>query len=137
LLISSPFINIFVAGGLFPTVVFKKTLGMPIQTAQLQQSTTLKVVLTPANTVAHTRSSPQQPINEGAIGQPVIPQVDSAQLLQTLLNQLSISSQLNAQQSAPSASQPIGQAHQLQVIQTLNVLLKEGHHKLQIHSQEF
>jgi hypothetical protein len=110
---------------------------MPIQTAQLQQSTTLKVVLTPANTVAHTRSSPQQPINEGAIGQPVIPQVDSAQLLQTLLNQLSISSQLNAQQSAPSASQPIGQAHQLQVIQTLNVLLKEGHHKLQIHSQEF
>jgi hypothetical protein len=96
LLISSPFINIFVSGGLCPTVVFKKTLGMPIQTAQLQQSTTLKVVLTSANTVAHTRSSPQQPINQGAIEQPVIPQVDSAQLLQTLLNQLAISSQLSA-----------------------------------------
>jgi hypothetical protein len=31
-------------------------------------------------------------------------------LLQTLLNQLAISSQLNIQQLAPSASQPIGQA---------------------------
>jgi hypothetical protein len=40
----------------------------------------------------------------------VIPQVDPAQLLQTLLHQLAISSQLNAQQSAPSASQPIRQA---------------------------
>jgi hypothetical protein len=35
--------------------------------------------------------------------------VDSAQLLQTLLNQLAISSQLNMQQPSPSASQPIGQ----------------------------
>jgi hypothetical protein len=39
----------------------------------------------------------------------VVPQVDSAQLLQTLLNQLVISSQLNTQQSAPLASQSIGQ----------------------------
>jgi hypothetical protein len=30
--------------------------------------------------------------------------------LQTLLNQLAISSQLNLQQSTPSAGQPIGQA---------------------------
>jgi hypothetical protein len=36
--------------------------------------------------------------------------VDSAQLLQTLLNQLAISSQLNTQQPAPSASQSIEQA---------------------------
>jgi hypothetical protein len=69
----------------------------------------MQVVLTPTNTVAHTRSSPQQPINQGAAGQPVVPQVDSAQLLQTLLNQLVISSQLNTQQSAPLASQSIGQ----------------------------
>jgi hypothetical protein len=54
------------------------TLGMPIQTAPLQQSMTMQVVLTPANTVAHTRSSPQRPINQGATGQPVVPQVDSA-----------------------------------------------------------
>jgi hypothetical protein len=40
----------------------------------------------------------------------VVPQVDSAQLLQTLLNQLAISSQLNTQQPAPSASHPIEQA---------------------------
>jgi hypothetical protein len=40
----------------------------------------------------------------------VVPQVDSAQLLQTLLNQLVISIQLNTQQPTPSASQPIGQA---------------------------
>jgi hypothetical protein len=33
------------------------TLGMPKQTAPPQQSTTMQVVLTPANTVAHTRSS--------------------------------------------------------------------------------
>jgi hypothetical protein len=32
--------------------------------------------------------------------QPVVPQVDSAQSLQTLLNQLAISSQLNTQQPA-------------------------------------
>jgi hypothetical protein len=37
----------------------------------------------------------------------VFPQVDSAQLLQTLLNQLAISSQLSTQQVAPSANQPI------------------------------
>jgi hypothetical protein len=66
-------------------------LGMPMHTATPQQSTTMQAVLTPANTVAHRRSSPQQPINEGATGQPVFPQVDSAQLLQTL-NQLTISS---------------------------------------------
>jgi hypothetical protein len=69
---------------------------------------TMQVVLTPANIVAHSRSSPQQPINQGAIGQPVVPQMDSAQLLRTLLNQLTISSQLNTQQPAPLASQPIG-----------------------------
>jgi hypothetical protein len=44
------------------------TLGMPIQTTPLQQSTTMQVVLTLANTVAHTRSSPQQSINQGAAG---------------------------------------------------------------------
>jgi hypothetical protein len=37
----------------------------------------------------------------------VFPQVDSAQLLQTLMNQLAISSQLSTQQIAPSANQPI------------------------------
>jgi hypothetical protein len=36
--------------------------------------------------------------------------VDFAQLLQTLLNQLALSSQLNTQQPAPLASQPIEQA---------------------------
>jgi hypothetical protein len=77
------------------------TLRMPIQTALPQQSTTMQAVLTPANTVAHTRSSPQQPINQGAAGQLVFPQVDFAQLLQTLLNQLDISSQLNTQQPTP------------------------------------
>jgi hypothetical protein len=41
---------------------------MPIQTARIQQSTTMQAVLTPTNTVAHTRSSPQQPINQGATG---------------------------------------------------------------------
>jgi hypothetical protein len=55
------------------------TLGMPIQTTPPQQSTTMQAVLTPANTVVRTRSSPQQPINQGAAGQPVFPQVDSAQ----------------------------------------------------------
>jgi hypothetical protein len=68
---------------------------------------TLKAVLTPANTVAHTRSSPQQPINQGVARQPVFPQVYSTQLLQTLLNQLTISSQLSTQQVAPLANQPI------------------------------
>jgi hypothetical protein len=70
----------------------------------------MQVVLTPANTVAHTRSSPQQLINQGAAGQPVIPQVDSTQLLQTLLIQLAISRQLNMQQPVSSASQLIEQA---------------------------
>jgi hypothetical protein len=70
----------------------------------------MQVVLTPVNMVAHSRSSPQQPINQRVAGQPVFPQVDSARLLQTLLNQLAISSQLNTQQPAPSASQPIEQA---------------------------
>jgi hypothetical protein len=55
----------------------------------------MQAVLTPANMVAHTRSSPQQPMNQGTTGQAVFPQVDSAQLLQTLLNQLAISSQLS------------------------------------------
>jgi hypothetical protein len=55
----------------------------------------MQAVLIPANTVAHTRSSPQQLINQGATVQPVFPQVDSAQLLQTLLSQLAISSQLS------------------------------------------
>jgi hypothetical protein len=86
------------------------TLGMPAHTASPQQSTTMQGVLTPANTVAHARSSPQQPVNQGVAGQPVFPQVDSAQLLQTLLNQLAISSQLNTQQPAPSASQPVEHA---------------------------
>jgi hypothetical protein len=69
----------------------------------------MQAVLTPANMVSHTRSS--QPINQGAVGQPVVPHVDSVQLLQTLLNQLAISSQLNTQQPAPSASQPIGHSN--------------------------
>jgi hypothetical protein len=60
--------------------------------------------------VAHSRSSSQQPINQGAARQPVVPQVDSTQLLQTLLNQLAISRQLNTQQPTPSISQPIEQA---------------------------
>jgi hypothetical protein len=70
----------------------------------------MQVVLTPSNTVAHTKLWPQQPINQGETRQPVVPQVDSAQLLQTLLNQLAISSQLNTQQPAPSASQLIEHA---------------------------
>jgi hypothetical protein len=70
---------------------------------------TMQAVLTPANTVAHTRSLPQQPINQRVAGQPMFPQGDFAQLLQTLQNQLPISSQLNTQQIAPSASQPIAQ----------------------------
>jgi hypothetical protein len=84
-------------------------LGMHVQTAPLQQSTSMQPVLTPANTVAHTRSPPQQPINQGVIGQPTIPQVDYAEILQTLLNQLAISSQLNLQQSTPSTGKPIRQ----------------------------
>jgi hypothetical protein len=63
---------------------------MPIQIASPPQSTTK--------------------INQEAVGQLVFPQGDSAQLLQTLLNQLAISSQLNTQQPAPLASQLIGQA---------------------------
>jgi hypothetical protein len=46
----------------------------------------------------------KQPINQGTTGQLVFPQVDSTQLLQTLLNQLAISSQLSMQQIAPSAN---------------------------------
>jgi hypothetical protein len=70
---------------------------------------TMQAILTPANKVAHTRSSPQQMINQGTAWQPVFSQVDSAQLLQTLLNQLAISSQLSKQQIAPSANQQIEQ----------------------------
>jgi hypothetical protein len=44
------------------------TQGMPVQTTPLQQSTSMQPVLTPANTVAHTRSLPQQPINQGVVG---------------------------------------------------------------------
>jgi hypothetical protein len=47
------------------------TLGMPMQTDLLQQSTSMQPVLTPTNTVAHTRSSSQQPINQGVTGQPI------------------------------------------------------------------
>jgi hypothetical protein len=61
--------------------VLQPMLGMPVQTARLQQSTPMQPVLTPTNTVAHTRTSPQQPINHGVIGQPIIPQVDPAQVL--------------------------------------------------------
>jgi hypothetical protein len=64
-------------------------------------------VLTQANTVAHMRPSSQQPISQGTAGQAVFPQVDSKQLLQTLLNQLAISSQLSTQQVAPLANQLI------------------------------
>jgi hypothetical protein len=32
---------------------------MPVQTTPLQQPTSVQLVLTPANTVAHTRSSPR------------------------------------------------------------------------------
>jgi hypothetical protein len=45
-------------------------LGMPVQTTPLQQPTSVLPVLTPANTVAHTRSLPQQPINQGMTRQP-------------------------------------------------------------------
>jgi hypothetical protein len=41
------------------------TFGIPIQIAPSQQSMIMQVVLTSANTVAHTRSSPHQPINQG------------------------------------------------------------------------
>jgi hypothetical protein len=44
-----------------------------------------------------------------AVGQPVFPQVGSAQLLQTLLNQLAISRQLSTQQIAASTNQLIEQ----------------------------
>jgi hypothetical protein len=71
--------------------VQQPTLGMPIQTAALRQSMTMQAILTPANTMDHTRSSSQQPINQGATRHPVVPQVDSTQLLQTLLSQLAIS----------------------------------------------
>jgi hypothetical protein len=67
-------------------------LGILVQTATLQHLTPMQLVLTLANTVAHTRSSSQQPINQGLTRQPILPQVDPAQVLQTLLNQLAISS---------------------------------------------
>jgi hypothetical protein len=58
-----------ILGMLVPTVSLQQpTLGMPIQTSPLQQSTTMQAVLIPANMVAHTRSSCQQPINQGASG---------------------------------------------------------------------
>jgi hypothetical protein len=51
-------------------------------------------VLTPANTIAHTRSSLQQPIKQGVAGQPTTPQqqMDPTQVMKMLLNQLAISS---------------------------------------------
>jgi hypothetical protein len=48
----------------------QSTLGMPVQTTPLQQSTSLHTVLTLANKVAYTRSSPQQPISQGMARQP-------------------------------------------------------------------
>jgi hypothetical protein len=60
--------------------------------------------------VAYSRSSSQLLINQGATRQLVVPHVDFAQLLQTLLNQLAISCQLNTKQPAASTSQPIEQA---------------------------
>jgi hypothetical protein len=86
----------------------------------------MQVVLTPGNTVAHTRSSPQQPINQGAAGQPVFPQVVSTQLLQTLLNQLAISSQLSTQQVAPSANQLTEQIIPATGHSNAKILLKQG-----------
>jgi hypothetical protein len=86
--------------------------GMPIQTTLLQQSTSVQLILTPANTVAHTRSSPLQPINQGMKRQLVTqPQhMDPVQTMQMLLNQLVGSGQLNLHQPTPSTEQPIGQA---------------------------
>jgi hypothetical protein len=69
-------------------------LGMSVQTTPLQQSTSMQHVLTPANTIAHTRSSLQQPIKQGVAGQPTTPQqqMDPTQVMKMLLNQLAISS---------------------------------------------
>jgi hypothetical protein len=85
-------------------------LGMPVQTAPMQKSLSTQPILTPANIVAHTRSSPQQPVNQGMIGQPPAPQwqVDPVQVMQMLLNKLAILGQLNLHQLVPSAGQPIG-----------------------------
>jgi hypothetical protein len=68
-------------------------------------------VLIPANTIAHTRSSPQQPINQGMSRQPATQrqQVDPMQTLHMLLSQLASSGQLNLYQPVPSAGLPIGQ----------------------------
>jgi hypothetical protein len=43
---------------------------MPVQTTLLQQSTPLQPIMTSTNTVTHTRSSPQPPINQGVTRQP-------------------------------------------------------------------
>jgi hypothetical protein len=85
-------------------------LEMPIQTTPLQQTTSVQPILTPANTVAHTRSSPQQSVNQGMTRQLVAQQqqVDPMQTMQMLLNQLASSGQLNLHQPTPSARQPIG-----------------------------
>jgi hypothetical protein len=107
------------------------TLEIPIQTTPPQQSMTMQAVVTPANTVVHTRSSPQQLINQGVAGQSVVPQVDSAQLLQTLLNQLAISSQLNMQQPAHRLVSQLNKLCLLQVIQTVKVLLRQGQLQIQ------
>jgi hypothetical protein len=65
----------------------------------------------------------------------VVPQVDSVQLLQTLLSQLAISSQLNMQQPASSASQPIGQAPPAIGHSNTQGFAEQGHKHLQIHNQ--
>jgi hypothetical protein len=44
-------------------------LGMHVQITPLQQSASVQPVITSANTITHTRSSPQQPINQGVIRQ--------------------------------------------------------------------
>jgi hypothetical protein len=48
----------------------------------------MQPILTSANTITHTRSSPLQPINLGMTGQPTAPQqlVDPTQALQMVLN---------------------------------------------------
>jgi hypothetical protein len=56
----------------------------------------------------------------------VFPQVDFAQLLQTLLNQLAISSQLGTQQIAPSVSQPIEQVAPIAGHSNAKILPRQG-----------
>jgi hypothetical protein len=46
-------------------------LGQPIQTSPLQKATPLQPVITPAHTITHVRSSPQQPINQEMTRRPI------------------------------------------------------------------